>query len=181
MRIDSRKPKAAALSAALTVALLAGAGATDAHAATLSDTVGSTPSEATLVQPVDYRGDGYGSMQEWNASMEAKRDSLEMRAQIIMNMYGDYATDDERAVLQGCIDGAGSLLTMGRSTRSRPSSMSCALRLRMPSAKRSRPPQPRPRPPRPPGFVLQRLLRLVLHVCCVLRERLGSDALERRQ
>ena len=113
MRIDSRKPKAAALSAALTVALLAGAGATDAHAATLSDTVGSTPSETTLVQPVDYRGDGYGSMQEWNASMEAKRDSLEMRAQIIMNMYGDYATDDERAVLQGCIDGAGSLLTMG--------------------------------------------------------------------
>lgn len=113
MRIDSRKPKAAALSAALTVALLAGAGATDAHAAALSDTVGSTPSEATLVQPVDYRGDGYGSMQEWNASMEAKRDSLEMRAQIIMNMYGDYATDDERAVLQGCIDGAGSLLTMG--------------------------------------------------------------------
>lgn len=113
MRIDSRKPKAAALSAALTVALLAGAGATDAHAATLSDTVGSTPPEATLVQPVDYRGDGYGSMQEWNASMGAKRDSLEMRAQIIMNMYGDYATDDERAVLQGCIDGAGSLLTMG--------------------------------------------------------------------
>lgn len=113
MRIDSRKPKAAALSAALTVALLAGAGATDAHAATLSDTVGPTPSEATLVQPVDYRSDGYGSMQEWNASMEAKRDSLEMRAQIIMNMYGDYATDDERAVLQGCIDGAGSLLTMG--------------------------------------------------------------------
>lgn len=93
MRIDSRKPKAAALSAALTVALLAGAGATDAHAATLSDTVGSTPSEATLVQPVDYRGDGYGSMQEWNASMGAKRDSLEMRAQITMNMYGDYATD----------------------------------------------------------------------------------------
>ena len=82
MRIDSRKPKAAALSAALTVALLAGAGATDAHAATLSDTVGSTPSETTLVQPVDYRGDGYGSMQEWNASMEAKRDSLEMRAQM---------------------------------------------------------------------------------------------------
>ena len=76
MRIDSRKPKAAALS-------------------------------------VDYRSDGFGSMQEWNASMEAKRDSLEMRAQIIMNMYGDYATDDERAVLQGCIDGAGSLLTMG--------------------------------------------------------------------
>ena len=113
MRIDSRKPKTAALSVALTVALLAGAGATDAHAATLSDTVGSTPSETTLVQPVDYRGDGYGSMQEWNASMEAKRDSLEMRAQIIMNMYGDYATDDERAVLQGCIDGAGSLLTMG--------------------------------------------------------------------
>ena len=112
MRIDSRKPKAAALSAALTVALLAGAGATDAHAATLSDTVGSTPSEATLVQPVDYRGDGFGSMQEWNASMGAKRDSLEVRAQIIMNMYGDYATDDERAVLQGCIDGAGSLLTM---------------------------------------------------------------------
>ena len=114
MRIDSRKPKAVALSAALTVALLAGAGATDAHAATLSDTVGSMPSETTLVQPVDYRGDGYGSMQEWNASMEAKRDSLEMRAQIIMNMYGDYATDDERAVLQGCIDGAGSLLTMGK-------------------------------------------------------------------
>ena len=79
----------------------------------MPDTVGSTPSETTLVQPVDYRGDGYGSMQEWNASMEAKRDSLEMRAQIIMNMYGDYATDDERAVLQGCIDGAGSLLTMG--------------------------------------------------------------------
>lgn len=113
MRIDSRKPKAAALSAALAVALLVGAGATDAHAATLSDTVGSAPSETTLVQPVDYRGDGYGSMQEWNASMEAKRDSLEMRAQIIMNMYGDYATDDECAVLQGCIDGAGSLLTMG--------------------------------------------------------------------
>lgn len=150
MRIDSRKPKAAALSAALTVALLAGAGATDAHAATLSDTVGSTPSEATLVQPVDYRGDGYGSMQEWNASMEAKRDSLEMRAQIIMNMYGDYATDDERAVLQGCIDGAGSLLTMGRSTPSRPSSTSCALRLRMPSAKRSRLPRPKPRLLRPP-------------------------------
>lgn len=112
MRIDSRKPKAAVLSAALTVALLAGAGATDAHAATLSDTVGSTPSEATLMQPVDYRGDGFGSMQEWNASMGAKRDSLEVRAQIIMNMYGDYATDDERAALQGCIDGAGSLLTM---------------------------------------------------------------------
>lgn len=113
MRIDSRKPKAAALSAALSVALLVGAGATEAHAATLSDAVGSTPSETTLVQPVDYRGDGYGSMQEWNASMEAKRDSLEMRAQIIMNMYGDYATDDERTVLQDCIDGAGSLLTMG--------------------------------------------------------------------
>lgn len=112
MRIDSRKPKAAALSAALTVALLTGAGATDVHAATLSDTVGSTPSEATLMQPVDYRGDGFGSMQEWNASMGAKRDSLEVRAQIIMNMYGDYVTDDERAVLQGCIDGAGSLLTM---------------------------------------------------------------------
>ena len=112
MRIDSRKPKAAALSAALSVALLVGAGATEAHAATLSDAVGSTPSETTLVQPVDYRGDGYGSMQEWNASMEAKRDSLEMRAQIIMNMYGDYATDDERTVLQDCIDGAGSLLTM---------------------------------------------------------------------
>ena len=44
--------------------------------------------------------------------MGAKRDSLEVRAQIIMNMYGDYATDDERAVLQECIDGAGSLLTM---------------------------------------------------------------------
>ncbi len=112
MRIDSRKPKAAALSATLAVALLVGAGATEAHAATLSDTVGSTPSEATLMQPVDYRGDGFGSMQEWNASMGAKRDSLEVRAQIIMNMYGDYATDDERAVLQGCIDGAGSLLTM---------------------------------------------------------------------
>ena len=112
MRIDSRKPKAAALSAALAVALLAGAGATDAHAATLSDTVGSTPSEATLMQPVDYRGDGFGSMQEWNASMGAKRDSLEVRARIVMNMYGDYATDDERAVLQGCIDGAGNLLTM---------------------------------------------------------------------
>lgn len=149
MRIDSRKPKAAALSAALTVALLAGAGATDAHAATLSDTVGSAPSEATLVQPVDYRGDGYGSMQEWNASMGAKRDSLEMRAQIIMNMYGDYATDDERAVLQGCIDGAGSLLTMGKSTPSRPSSTSFAPRLRMPSARRSRLPQPKPRPLRP--------------------------------
>ena len=104
MRIDSRKPKAAALSAALTVALLAGAGATDAHAATLSDTVGSTPSETTLVQPVDYRGDGYGSMQEWNASMGAKRDSLEMRAQIIMNMYGDYATDDERAALEAAAE-----------------------------------------------------------------------------
>ena len=64
------------------------------------------------MQPVDYRGDGFGSMQEWNASMGAKRDSLEVRAQIIMNMYGDYATDDERAVLQGCIDGAGGLLTM---------------------------------------------------------------------
>ena len=146
MRIDSRKPKAAALSAALTVALLAGAGATDAHAATLSDTVGSTPSEATLVQPVDYRSDGFGSMQEWNASMEAKRDSLEMRAQIIMNMYGDYATDDERAVLQGCIDGAGNLLTMGRSMPSRPSSTSFALRLRMPSARRSRRLPPRLRP-----------------------------------
>ena len=112
MRIDSRKPKAAALSAALAVALLVGAGVTEAHAATLSDAVGSTPSETTLMQPVDYRGDGFGSMQEWNASMGAKRDSLEVRAQIIMNMYGDYATDDERAVLQGCIDGAGSLLTM---------------------------------------------------------------------
>ena len=79
MRIDSRKPKAAALSAALTVALLAGAGATDAHAATLSDTVGSTPSEATLMQPVDYRGDGFGSMQEWNASMEIGRASCRER------------------------------------------------------------------------------------------------------
>lgn len=112
MRIDSRKPKAAALSATLAVALLVGAGATEAHAATLSDAVGSTPSEATLMQPVDYRGDGFGSMQEWNATMEAKRDSLEVRAQIIMNMYGDYAADDERAVLQECIDGAGSLMTM---------------------------------------------------------------------
>lgn len=112
MRIDSRKPKAVALSAALSVALLVGAGATKANAATLNDAVGSAPSEATLAQPVDYRGDGFSSMQEWNASMEAKRDSLEMRAQIIMNMYGDYATDDERAVLQGCIDGAGNLLTM---------------------------------------------------------------------
>lgn len=113
MRIDSRKPKAAALSATLAVALLVGAGVTEAHAATLSDAVGSAPSETTLMQPVDYRGDGFGSMQEWNASMGAKRDSLEVRAQIIMNMYGDYATDDERAVLQECIDGAGSLLTMG--------------------------------------------------------------------
>ncbi len=78
MRIDSRKPKAAALSAALDVALLAGAGATDAHAATLSDTVGSTPSETTLMQPVDYRGDGCGSMQEWNASMGAKREAAEV-------------------------------------------------------------------------------------------------------
>lgn len=112
MRIDSRKPKAAALSATLAVALLVGAGVTEAHAATLSDAVGSAPSEATLMQPVDYRGDGFGSMQEWNASMGAKRDSLEVRAQIIMNMYGDYATDGERAVLQECIDGAGSLLTM---------------------------------------------------------------------
>ena len=106
MRIDSRKPKAAALSATLAVALLVGAGVTEAHAATLSDAVGSAPSETTLMQPVDYRGDGFGSM-------GAKRDSLEVRAQIIMNMYGDYATDDERAVLQECIDGAGSLLTMG--------------------------------------------------------------------
>lgn len=112
MRIDSRKPKAAALSATLAVALLVGAGATEAHAATLSDAVGSPSSETTLMQPVDYRGDGFGSMQEWNASMEAKRDSLEVRAQIIMNMYGDYATDDERAVLNECIDGTGSLLTM---------------------------------------------------------------------
>ena len=112
MRIDSRKPKAAVLSVALTVALLAGTGVTDAHAATLSDTVGSAQSEATLMQPVDYRGDGFGSMQEWNASMGAKRDSLEVRAQIIMNMYGDYATDDERAVLQAYIDGTGNLLTM---------------------------------------------------------------------
>ncbi len=100
MMIDSRKPKAAALSATLAVALLVGAGVTEAHAATLSDAVGSAPSETTLMQPVDYRGDGFGSMQEWNASMGAKRDSLEVRAQIIMNMYGDYATDDERAVLQ---------------------------------------------------------------------------------
>ena len=150
MRIDSRKPKAAALSAALTVALLAGAGATDAHAATLSDTVGSTPSETTLVQPVDYRGDGYGSMQEWNASMEAKRDSLEMRAQIIMNMYGDYATDDERAVLQGCIDGAGSLLTMGEVDAK--STELDELRTALEDAKREaleRPPRRRlPRPPR---------------------------------
>lgn len=112
MRIDSRKPKAAALSATLAVALLVGAGATEAHADTLSDAVGSPSSETTLMQPVDYRGDGFGSMQEWNASMEAKRDSLEVRAQIIMNMYGDYATDDERAVLNECIDGTGSLLTM---------------------------------------------------------------------
>ena len=67
MRIDSRKPKAAALSATLAVALLVGAGVTEAHAATLSDAVGSAPSEATLMQPVDYRGDGFGSMQEWNA------------------------------------------------------------------------------------------------------------------
>lgn len=52
MRIDSRKPKAAALSAALTVALLAGAGATDAHAATLSDTVGSTPSRRRWYSPL---------------------------------------------------------------------------------------------------------------------------------
>ena len=112
MRIDSRTPKAVALSAALSVALLVGAGATEANAATLGDAVGSSPTEATLMQPVDYRSDGFGSMQEWNASMGAKRDSLEVRAQIIMNMYGDYATDDERAVLQGCIDGSGALLTM---------------------------------------------------------------------
>ncbi len=56
-------------SAALAVALLVGAGVTEGTAATLSDAVGSAPSEATLVQPVDYRGDGFGSMQEWNASM----------------------------------------------------------------------------------------------------------------
>ena len=62
MRIDSRKPKAAALSATLAVALFGGCRRNrGAHAATLSDAVGSTPSEATLVQPVDYRGDGYGS------------------------------------------------------------------------------------------------------------------------
>lgn len=149
MRIDSRKPKAVALSAALTVALLAGAGATDAHAATLSDTVGSTPSEATLMQPVDYRGDGYGSMQEWNASMGAKRDSLEMRAQIIMNMYGDYATDDERAVLQGCIDGAGSLLTMGEVDAKSTELDELRSTLEDANAKRSRLPQPKPRPLRP--------------------------------
>ena len=158
MRIDSRKPKTAALSAALTVALLAGAGATDARAATLSDTVGPTPSEATLVQPVDYRGDGYGSMQEWNASMEAKRDSLEMRAQIIMNMYGDYATDDERAVLQGCIDGAGSLLTMGEVDAK--STELDELRAALEDAK-----PPRRRLPRPPRLrtttpVILRLTRL---------------------
>ena len=176
MRIDSRKPKAAALSAALTVALLAGAGATDAHAATLSDTVGPTPSEATLVQPVDYRGDGYGSMQEWNASMEAKRDSLEMRAQIIMNMYGDYATDDERAVLQGCIDGAGSLLTMGEVDAK--STELDELRAALEDAKREALElPPRRRLPRPPSFVLQRRLHSVLRVCRVLRERIGPDAL----
>lgn len=112
MRIDSRKPKAAALSATLAVALLVGAGVTEAHAATLPDAVGSTPSEATLMQPVDYRGDGFGSMRSGTPPWGAKRDSLEVRAQIIMNMYGDYATVDERAVLQECIDGAGSLLTM---------------------------------------------------------------------
>ncbi|HAX64048.1 MAG TPA: hypothetical protein DCX84_04120 [Collinsella aerofaciens] len=178
MRIDSRKPKTAALSAALTVALLAGAGATDAHAATLSDTVGSTPSETTLVQPVDYRGDGYGSMQEWNASMEAKRDSLEMRAQIIMNMYGDYATDDERAVLQGCIDGAGSLLTMGevdaKSTeldelRAALGDAKCeALEAAAAEAEAAEAAQ---------ASYYNAGLYSALRVCRVLRERIGPDAL----
>lgn len=159
------------------MALLAGAGATDAHAATLSDTVGSTPSETTLVQPVDYRGDGYGSMQEWNASMEAKRDSLEMRAQIILFMYGDYATDDERAVLQGCIDGAGSLLTMGevdaKSTEldELRTALANAKREALEAAAAGRRLRGRP------GFVLQRRLHSVLRVCRVLRERIGPDAL----
>ena len=148
MRIDSRKPKAAALSATLAVALLVGAGATEAHAATLSDAVGSPSSETTLMQPVDYRGDGFGSMQEWNASMEAKRDSLEVRAQIIMNMYGDYATDDERAVLNECIDGTGSLLTMEEVDAK--STGLDELRATLEDAKREalelEPPRPRPRP-----------------------------------
>ena len=177
MRIDSRKPKAAALSAALTVALLAGAGATDAHAATLSDTVGSTPSEATLVQPVDYRSDGFGSMQEWNASMEAKRDSLEMRAQIIMNMYGDYATDDERAVLQGCIDGAGSLLTMGevdaKSTEldELRAALEDAKREALEAAAEAEAAEAAQASYYNAGY------SSVLRVCRVLRERIGPDAL----
>ena len=178
MRIDSRKPKAAALSAALTVALLAGAGATDAHAATLSDTVGSTPSEATLVQPVDYRGDGYGSMQEWNASMGAKRDSLEMRAQIIMNMYGDYATDDERAVLQGCIDGAGSLLTMGEVDAK--STELDELRATLEDAKREALEAAAAEAEAAEAAQASYYnagYGSVLRVCCVLRERLGPDAL----
>ena len=199
MRIDSRKPKAAAmvakktkaaaLSAALTVALLAGAGATDAHAATLSDTVGSTLSEATLMQPVDYRGDGFGSMQEWNASMGAKRDSLEVRAQIIMNMYGDYATDDERAVLQGCIDGAGGLLTMEEVDAK--STELDELRTTLEDAKREALEAAAAEAEAAEAVQAlyynagsgssYRRLRLVLYVCCVLRERLGSDALERRQ
>lgn len=110
--------------------------------------------------------------------MEAKRDSLEMRAQIILNMYGDYATDDERAVLQGCIDGAGSLLTMGEVDAK--STELDELRTALENAKRealeAAAAEAEAAEARP-GFVLQRRLHSVLRVCRVLRERIGPDAL----
>ena len=112
MKVDSRMPKGAALSIALTVALLAGATATEAQAATLADAGAPSPSQATLSRPADYKGDGFASLQDWHASMSAKRDSLGVRAQILLNMYGDYANDDQRAVLDGCVNGSGELSSM---------------------------------------------------------------------
>lgn len=114
MKIDSRAPRAIALSAALSVALLAGVGSgtTEAHAAVLADAGTSMAQAATLSQPVDYREDGFASMQDWHASMSAKRDSLGVRAQILVNMYRDYASDEQLKVLEGCIDGAGELSSM---------------------------------------------------------------------
>lgn len=112
MKVDSRMPRAVALSAALSVALFAGAGAVEAQAATLAEAGTSAPTAATLCQPADYRGDGFTSLQDWNASMRAKRDSLAVRAQILINMYSDYATEDELAVLVGCVDGSSDLATI---------------------------------------------------------------------
>lgn len=113
MNIDSRKPRVVALSAALSIALLMGTGVSEARAAVPADVNGGAPAtEATLRQPVDFKGDGFTSMQDWHASMGAKRSSLEARAQILLDVYGDYASDAERAELEACAAGSGEYATI---------------------------------------------------------------------